>query len=81
MNEAQASAKALLTELARELEGIRERLEAAAAGLPELWEDGPEDDAVALRDRLRCVVVDSVTPAIDDLRSAAAALGPGAERR
>lgn len=50
------------------LEKVRTELQEIAAGLPE--EGGEPDGEVSLRSVIECVLVDSLQPAIRDLRSA-----------
>jgi len=50
-----------------ELEKVQAQLQEVAAGLPE-----PEDDEVSLRSIIECVLMDSLRPAIRDLRAAVA---------
>ena len=69
----EAEARAALREVARELLGIRNRLQAVSAALPPQPEQGVRlgDVEPELRDVIGCVIVDRIVPAIDDLSLAA----------
>jgi hypothetical protein len=78
MSEARLLPQAELLDIVQAFEALRGRLEGLAADLTGVWDDRPESDgAVAVADLIRCVIVDSVTPAIKGLRSAAEALESG----
>jgi hypothetical protein len=63
MNEAEAAAWPRVRAAVEGLEEVRDQLQEIAAGLP-------PDDEVSLRSVVECVLVDSLQPAIRDLRAA-----------
>ena len=66
-------AQEILKECVKELEGIRDRLEALAAGLSRVPVEDPEkvSPGEALQTAISCVLQDSLRPAIGDLHAAA----------
>jgi hypothetical protein len=66
-------AREILKECVTELEGIRDRLEALAAGLSRVPVEDPEkvSPGEALQTTISCVLQDSLRPAIGDLSAAA----------
>ncbi|MFL6234914.1 MAG: hypothetical protein ACJ76N_17400 [Thermoanaerobaculia bacterium] len=67
MNEAEEAARPRVRAAVEGLEEVRAQLQEVAAGLP-----APDDDEVSLRSVIECVLVDSLQPAIRDLRAVVA---------
>ncbi|HEY0553017.1 MAG TPA: hypothetical protein VGG20_02055 [Thermoanaerobaculia bacterium] len=73
MNEAEIAARRQLREIAEELESIQALLQRVAATLPAPPREGTEPEVqTPLRAVIECVLVDSLKPAIGDLRAALA---------
>jgi hypothetical protein len=69
MKEAEEAARPRVREAVEGLEEVQTQLQEVAAGLPP---DAPEPDGgeASLRSVIECVLVDSLQPAIRDLRAA-----------
>jgi uncharacterized protein (DUF885 family) len=67
MNEAEAAAQPQVRSAAEGLARIQTLLQEVAANLPETV---TSEDEAPLRSVIECVLVDSLQPAIDDLRAA-----------
>lgn len=71
MNEAEAAAQPQVQAAAEALEQVQAMLQGIAASLPASPGEGTElEEEVSLRTVIECVLVDSLQPAISDLRAA-----------